>query len=113
MLPEKNIIADRDGKVSFCYQDNKGNRQVRTLPGEEFHWLLLKHVLPRRFRRVRDFGILHTNAKRLIQLLQLTLQMRLPPPDPMPPRSPVLCERCGKVMTILARMVEPSLHRLC
>ncbi len=25
----------------------------------------------------------------------------------------VFCDRCGKVMTILARMVEPSHHRLC
>jgi hypothetical protein len=113
VLPEKNIIADRDGKVSFCYQDNKGKRQVRTLPGGEFLWLLLKHVLPRRFRRVRDFGLLNANAKRLIQLLQLTLHMRVPRPEPLLPRPPVLCDRCGQVMTILARMVEPSHHRLC
>ena len=76
VLPEKNIIADRDGKVRFCYQDNKGKHQVRTLLGGEFLWLLLKHVLPRRFRRVRDFGLLHANAKRMIQLLQLTLPYR-------------------------------------
>ena len=36
VLPEKNIVADSDGKVSFCYQDNKGKRQIRTLPGGEF-----------------------------------------------------------------------------
>jgi hypothetical protein len=113
VLPEKNILSDTDGKVSFCYQDNRGKRQVRTLPGGEFLWLLLKHVLPRRFRRVRDFGLLHANAKRLIQLLQLTLHMRVPHPEPLPPRPPVLCDRCGQVMTILVRMVEPSHHRLC
>lgn len=113
VLPEKNIIAEKDGKVSFCYQDNKGKRQIRTLPGGEFLWLLLKHVLPRRFRRVRDFGILHAHAKGLIQLLQLTLNMRVPSPTPLPPRPPVLCELCGQLMTILARRVEPSHHRLC
>jgi hypothetical protein len=113
VLPEKNIISDRDGKVSFCYVDNKGNRQVRSLPGGDFLWLLLKHVLPRRFRRVRDFGLLHGNAKRLIQLLQLTLQMRVPLPTPMPPRPGVLCDCCGQAMTILTRMVAPSPHRLC
>jgi hypothetical protein len=114
VLQENKIIADRDGMVSFCYQDNKGKRQVRALPGGEFLRLLLKHVLPRRFRRVRDFGILHTNAKRLIQLLQLALHMRVPPseplplplPLPLPPRPPVHCDRCGEVMTILARMVQ-------
>jgi hypothetical protein len=46
VLPENKIIANRDGFVSFCYQDNKGKRQVRTLPGGEFLWLLLLHVLP-------------------------------------------------------------------
>ena len=116
VLPEKDIIADRDGKVSFCYRDNKGKRQVRTLPGGEFLWLLLRHVLPRRFRRVRDFGILHANAKRMIQLLQLTLHMRVPAPDTLPQRPPVLCDRCGEVMSILARMVPLSQFsppRLC
>ena len=108
VLPEKNIIADRDGMVSFCYRDNKGQRQVRTLPGGEFLWLLLRHVLPRRFRRVRDFGILHANAKRMIQLLQLTLHMRVPVPDTLPQRPPVLCDRCGEVMSILARMIQLS-----
>jgi len=113
VLPEKNIIAERDGNVSFCYQDNKGKRQVRTLPGGEFLWLLLKHVLPRRFRRVRDFGLLHANAKGLIQLLQLTLHMRVPRPDPLPPRPPIICEHCGEKMTILARMVQPRNQRQC
>jgi hypothetical protein len=113
VLPEENIINDRDGKVSFCYQDNKDKRQVCTMPGGEFLWLLLKHVLPRRFRRVRDFGFLHANAKGLIQLLQLALNMRVPHPDPLPPRPPVLCDHCGQVMKVLARMVVPSHHRLC
>ena len=113
VLPEKHIIADCAGNVSFCHQNNHGHRQVRTMAGGEFLWLLLRHVLPRRFRRVRDFGLLHANAKRLVQLLQLTLQFRVAPPDPLPSRPPVLCERCGQVMSILARMVEPGHHRLC
>jgi hypothetical protein len=113
VLPEKNIIADRDGKVSFCYVDNKGKRQIRTLPGGEFLWLLLRHVLPRRFRRVRDFGLLHANARRLIQMLQLVLHMHVPPPQPIPARPEVICDRCGQVMTILARMVTTNLPMLC
>ena len=113
VLPEKDIIADQNGKVSFRYQDNQGKQQVRTMAGGEFLWLLLRHVLPRRFRRVRDFGLLHANAKRLIQLLQLALQMRVPRPNPLPPRPPVLCQRCGMAMTIMARMLETSHHRLC
>ena len=91
-------------------EDGKEKRQVCTLPGGEFLWMLLSHVLPRRFRRVRDFGLLHANAKRLIQLLQLTRPMRVPRPDPSPTGPGVLCERCGELMKIQARMVELSQH---
>ena len=97
---EKNIISNRDGKVSFCYRDNNRKRQTRTLAGGDCLWLLLKHVLRRRFRRLRDYGLLHAKAKRLIQPLQMTLHKRVPPPTtPMPPRPPLLCDRCGHVMT--------------
>jgi hypothetical protein len=44
VLPAKTIVADNDGMGSFRYQDNEGKRQIRTLPGGEFLWLLLKHV---------------------------------------------------------------------
>jgi hypothetical protein len=113
VLPEKNIVGDSDGIVSFCYQDSKGRRQIRTLPGGEILWLLLKHDLPRPFRRVSNFGLLHTNAKRLIQLLQLALQMAVPPPHPRPGRPPVRCDRCGQVMTILIRLAQSGHHRIC
>lgn len=113
VLPEKNIIAESDGMVSFCYQDNNGKRQIRTLPGGDFLWLLLRHILPRRFRRVRDFGLLHANAKHLIQLLQLVLQMTVPPANPLPERPPIRCDRCGHVMSIISRLVQPGHHRLC
>jgi hypothetical protein len=113
VLPEKNILSDKNGIVSFSYRDNNGKRHVRRLPGAEFLWLLLKHVLPRRFRRVRDFGLLHANAKTLIQALQLILHMPTAPPVLIQPRPAVLCERCGKPMAIMARLLEPGHHRLC
>ena len=113
VLPEKDILSDKDGIVSFCYRDNNGKRHVRRLPGAEFLWLLLKHVLPRRFRRVRDFGLLHANAKALIQTLQLILHRPAPPPVVVQPRPPLLCDRCGKPMAIVARLLESAFPRLC
>jgi len=113
VLPEKNIIADVGGKISFRYKDNRGKQQIRTLPGAELLWLLLKHVLPQRFRRVRDFGILHANCKRLIQLLQILLRVMVPPPTSAPKRSPVLCQYCGNPMTVIARQLRMGDHRLC
>jgi hypothetical protein len=62
---EKDIIACRDGQVTFRYQDSK-TRQLctRTLPGAQF-----RHILAKGFRRTRNFGFLHPNSKRLIGLL--------------------------------------------
>jgi hypothetical protein len=46
----------------------------RTLADTDFLWLLLRHVLPKGLRRARNYGFLHPNSKRLIQLL-LTIAM--------------------------------------
>ena len=49
--------------------------RYRTLKGEDFLYLLIKHVLPKGFRRVRDYGFLHGNAKKLLSLVQLILHV--------------------------------------
>jgi hypothetical protein len=48
---------------------------TRTLPGAQFLWLILQHVLPKGFRRTRNFGFLHANSKRLLALLQELLRL--------------------------------------
>lgn len=74
VIQEKDIIACQDGQVTFRYRDSKTQKlQRRTLPGAAFLWLMLRHVLPKGFRRTRNFGFLHPNSKRLIQLLQVLL----------------------------------------
>jgi hypothetical protein len=113
VLPEKNILADEDGAVTFQYTENSGGIKTRTLNGGEFLWLLLLHVLPRRFRRVRDFGFLHCNCKRLLQLLQLLLMVRLPEPMPERERPPVLCPHCQGVMRIIATRLRWQVPMLC
>jgi hypothetical protein len=68
---------------------------IQTLPGGEFLWLLLQHVLPRRFRRVRDYGLLHSLAKEMVQLLQLLLMVVLSPPVMPRPSPAVLLPTAG------------------
>jgi predicted RNA-binding Zn-ribbon protein involved in translation (DUF1610 family) len=112
VLPEKNILAEEDGNITFRYTENSGEKKTRTLSGAEFLWHLLLHVLPKRFRRVRDFGFLHGNCKKLIQLLQLLLGVRLPEKEAEIVRPPVHCPLCGNEMTIIAtrlRLHEPLL----
>ncbi|WP_399213883.1 transposase [Synechococcus sp. RedBA-s] len=83
------------------------------MPGAEFLWRLLRHVLPRRFRRVRDYALLHANCKRLVQLLQLVLRVPIPSQRLTLQRSPVLCQSCGKAMRLIAGMIRITDHQLC
>jgi hypothetical protein len=78
VIGESNIVSNQDGNVTFRYVEARtGKTGCRTLKGEDFVWLVLQHVLPKGFRRVRDYGFLHGNAKRLLRLVlvQLVLQV--------------------------------------
>ena len=56
VIQEKDIIACKEGLVTFRYQDSKTKKmQARTLPGAQFLWLIFQHVLPKGFRRTRNF----------------------------------------------------------
>ena len=108
VIGEKDILACADGQVSFRYRDAKtGKTQHRTVCGAHFIWLVLQHVLPKGFRRARNFGFLHPNCKRLIALLHLLLKF-----DPAPAlawvkqRAPIICVCCGAVMTIVRTRIR-------
>jgi hypothetical protein len=76
VISEKNIVSNQNGRVTFKYIESKnGNTRYRTLDGEDFLKLILQHVLPKGFRRVRDYGFLHGNAKKLLLLVQLILHV--------------------------------------
>jgi hypothetical protein len=65
VISEKNIVSNQNGQVTFKYTERKtGNTLYRTLKGEDFLHLILQHVLPKGFRRVRDYysvpEVLHT-----------------------------------------------------
>ena len=48
VIREQDILACNNGVVCFAYRDGKtGKMQRRTLPGAQFLWLVLQHVLPK------------------------------------------------------------------
>lgn len=107
VISENNIVANRDGKVTFRYVEGKtGKTQYRTLAGEDFLWLVLQHVLPKGFRRVRDYGFLHGNAKKLLSLVQLVLRLVMKTRAPRP-RPVFKCPKCQSPMQILG-FVRPG-----
>jgi len=100
VISENNIVANHNGEVTFKYTDsNTGQTRYRTLKGEDFLWLVLQHVLPRGFRRVRDYGFLHGNARKLLVLIQLTLKVMISI-MPARPRPAFNCPRCQSPMYI-------------
>jgi hypothetical protein len=115
VIQEKDIVACNNGQVTFRYQNNKTRHfETRTVSGATFLWLLLQHVLPKGLRRVRNFGFLHPNSKRLIQLLHYLLKL-----DPgrslawLRKRPSLTCRCCGGDMKIVrTRIPQPNLrHR--
>lgn len=108
VLPEKNILSHHNGQVTFRYTDNNDQIQTRTLSGEDFLWLLLKHVLPRGFRRARDYGFLHGNCKRLVMVLQvITRYFVLPSIVKASDRPTFCCPKCEGKMKIIATRLRP------
>ena len=107
VISNKNIIHDDGTHVTFQYKDSKTKEwKTRTLAGETFIFLLLQHVLPKGFRRARDYGYLHGNAKRTLKIIQWVLKVE-PPPKLEKRRAEFSCKHCNGIMhasgIILAR----------
>lgn len=109
VIREQDILACQNGQVTFRYQDSKTRQwKTRTLPGADFLWLVLRHVLPRRFRRARNFGFLHPNSKRLIQLLHILLKVNLAAAAAyFKPRPVLTCPSCGSAMKVIRTRLPP------
>ena len=113
VIAEKDILSCQDGNVTFQYRNSKTKRyQKITVSGAQFLWRVLQHVLPKGFRRARNYGFLHPNSKTLIKLLQVLLKC-----DPkkflglIKPRPPWLCDCCGGRM-IIGRTRITAVERL-
>lgn len=110
VIQEKDILSCENGQVRFRYRDSKTKKRVvRTVSGAAFLHLILQHVLPKGFRRARNYGFLHANCKRLIVLLHLLLGFdpaRFIPPRKLRPL--VRCPGCGAVMMVVRTRIRPS-----
>lgn len=107
VIQEKNILSFNNGRVTFRYQNSETKQfETRTLSAVEFLRLILHHVLPKGFRRARNFGFLHPNS-RLVRLVQLLKRVVVPPPQTRPA---VRCSCCGGEMKIVRTRI-PTLSR--
>ncbi len=102
VIREKDILSCKEGQVTYRYQNSKTKQwETKTVSGARFLWLILQHILPKGFRRARNFGFLHPNSKQLIRVLQYLLKF-----DPkkllakIRQRPQLICQCCGAAMEI-------------
>jgi hypothetical protein len=114
VIQEKDILRCENGQVTYRWRDSKTKKMAqRTLSAVEFLRLVLQHVLPKGFRRARNYGFLHPNSKRLIALLRLLVfKPCAKAPTEKTPTSPterpkLLCRCCGAAMAIVRRRILP------
>ena len=101
VISEKNIVSNKNGQVTFKYIESKTSIiRYRILKGEDFLRLIMQHVLPRGYRRVRDYGFLHGNAKKMLFLVQLVLHVKIKEIKPRP-RPVFKCPCCKSSMTVV------------
>ena len=103
------LVSLHNGKVTFRYTDRKnGNKQkTMTLSADEFVRRFLLHLLPRRFVKIRHYGLLAnavreknlTLCRQLLAELGLTAQL-LQPADSW---QQLLCRLTGKDVTLCPR----------
>lgn len=109
-IGNERIVAHQNGEVTFRYRNRKhgGARETTTLSGVDFVQRFLLHVVPKRFVRVRHFGLLANGVKVHRLALARKLLDAPAPPNPAPSlteswqdtyhrlvgRDPLLCPAC-------------------
>lgn len=105
VISENNILSLQNGQVTFRYKDSK-TKAFKTIeePAIKFMWRIMQHVLPKGFRRTRNFGFLHGNAARTLKRLQLLLKVTLASPTTKLKKQ-VSCPHCeGQMELYLMRL---------
>ena len=101
VISNQQIVSDDGDYVTFHYKDSDtGTLKTRRLRGEDFIALVLQHTLPKGFRRARDYGFLHGNAKRILAIVQWVLRVSVPPCRSIQ-RPPFRCQHCQAPMLVV------------
>jgi hypothetical protein len=116
-IANSRLIAFDQQRVTFRWNDYRASDHNRyktmTLETDEFIRRFLIHVLPKRFHRIRHYG-LFANAQRHrnIRTARALLHAQPPPDDECDESATPLwltCSACGATMRIIERF-EPQQH---
>lgn len=101
------ILNISDSGVTFRWRDYRDNKQkIMTLTGAEFLRRFCLHMLPRRFVRIRHYGLLSSTKRPLLRQVQQSFGIIIPHVKEKKTwkqicsehlnYNPDLCPRCGK-----------------
>ena len=126
-ITDRRILAIGDETVTYRYKDRAaGRHRTETVPGHEFIWRFLQHVLPAGFHKVRYYGLWHPARRDHLLTLRNVLLLEQPagpsaasvvtdPPDPASvpnaARSPRPCPHGKTGYLILLRRLSPAQPR--
>lgn len=102
-ISNQRIKEVTDSEVSFSYKDYKvgGTTKLMTLTNKEFTRRFAQHILPKRFVRIRHYGILSSSWKRgRLQQLQERLHVQRPETEPKTLLRKCSCCKTGTLITI-------------
>jgi len=75
-ITKPRIIDMDEATVTFLFKERKKRRWRNcTLSGEEFMRRFLQHVLPRRFHKIRYFGLWHPSKRSLVSRIKISLSL--------------------------------------
>ena len=112
VISEKNILCLDNDEITFQYKESKSKQyKPITEPAVDFLWRVLQHVLPKGFRRARNYGFLHGNAKTTLKRLQLILKVRLTPISSRQNKT-VCCPQCQSEMQLYMMRVGTRLIKI-
>lgn len=114
---------DEQNRVSFNYKDYRdgAKRKLLTLEGAEFLKRFAQHILPKGFVRIRHYGILGNNQRK-VRVAAILKKMDMPQ-HPVVVKTPLaiqllslygkdpgLCPKCGKGKLILIAVCYPPVR---
>jgi len=109
VVSQKYLSYTKGRKVRLSYIESKTKiRKIRKFTETDFLKTLAIHVLPKGFRRIREYGFLAPAAKRTLTKIQLIFNAK-PPMEPKPEAPKVICKCCKKPMKILIHKIHEVL----
>ena len=101
-ISNRNILNQKNGSVTFRFKDpNTGQYNTRTLPAFEFLRRFLQHVLPKRFIKVRYYGLFASKRKVLLQFVKELLGKMLLTKKKIKKWFQFKCPSCGALMLLV------------